>query len=582
MINYVKMTNFRGVSTELDFRDGPDKVASRVQLLGANGARKSTVREAVAFAFTGKDSTGASNPTHLISMGEDWCEVEVQTRKGATLRRTLTRRGPQLQLSLPGQEAVDYTQGKFEDLLCPADVFLSVLVPGYLLSAMTKPRQAAVLSYMLPPVNRIAYMESSVGGPIMKLDYTKRPDVLQKSVAEMRNLLQHEISAKKGELKSLTERHREAPQKPEAPPELALYDILEGLQREWVLYDSLQAEYSKQMHALRLKREDNARVEMYRKMTEAELSALQEVPLPPAPPAFAIPEPQPPAQPALHPEEQRDRCPQCGQAVGLKHREMVRSQNAAIEEAFRVKQEAYLQAHADWLSQKRASDDEHRLYAEKVRNITAANQKVQMRRRELQMDLDKKFALHPLPAEEPQPPKKPAEEFSQERYLEIRAIVQRYYRESGAYESYQRTSESSAQRIAELQSQIEAESERVEWYKAHEEALRVLPGYELTEQKAHLAMPHGFRIDVEDGIKLFDGSGCPYELLSRGQRMRADFEICLKVNSLLQRKVGMVFLDDFDLADWAPLLDEASPNIQIFTAHVEKDMALEVRLGKPT
>lgn len=582
MINYVKMTNFRGVSVELDFRDGPDKVASRVQLSGMNGARKSTVREAIAFAFTGKDSTGAANPTHLISTGEESCEVEVQTRKGAILRRSLSRRGPQLQLCLPGQGTVDYTQSKFEELLCPADVFLSVLVPGYLLSAMTKPRQAAVLSYILPPVNRLAYMESSVGGPVMKLDYTKRPDVLQKAVAETRNLLQHEIAAKKGELKSLLERNREAPQKPEVPPELPLYDILEGLQREWIVYDSLQAEYSKQMHALRLKREDNARVEMYRKMTLADLEALQEVPLPPPPPKFETLEPSPPAEPAYLAEEQRDRCPQCGQAVGLKHREMVRSQNASLEEAFRSKREAYLKSHADWLSQKTASDHEHRLYADKVRNIVAANQKVQLRRRELQMDLEKKFVLHPLPAEEPQPPKKPAEEFSQERYLEIRAIVQCFYRESGAYDSYQRTSESAAQRITELQTQIEVESERIEWYKAHEEALRLLPGYELTEQKVHLSMPHGFRIDVEDGIKLFDKTDCPYELLSRGQRMRADFEICLKVNSLLQRKVGMVFLDDFDLADWSALLDEASPNIQIFTAHVEKGGTLAVTLGKPT
>jgi hypothetical protein len=61
--------------------------------------------------------------------------------------------------------------------------------------------------------------------------------------------------------------------------------------------------------------------------------------------------------------------------------------------------------------------------------------------------------------------------------------------------------------------------------------------------------------------------------------MHADFEISLKINSLLQRKVGMIFLDDFDLADWKTLLADASDGIQIFSAHVEEGSDLEVRLG---
>lgn len=573
MILYVKVTNFRGLEGRFDFQHPTSEDAARhVALRGRNGARKTTVREAVAFAFTGRDSQGSTKPLHLISMGEEACEVEVMTRKGTVIQRTLTRKGGgTLRMAMPGRELQTLTQTDFEAMLCPADVFLSVLVPGYLLGQLPKNRQSAVLSYILPPVDRRALVARVTGLPldgIAALDYTRRPDLLQKELADRRNALTKKRAALLGEETAIMETLEKRPSEPAEPPEVMLLALQDQLQREWSQYEFEMTRYTSAIHDLRIKRDENVRIRREREEAQAEIERLREIPLPPEPAPFTLEKPEKPAEPFFQNEEERDRCPGCGQTVGLKHREMVRSQNEAI-------QKRYLEDYQIWREKRKAWDAakaEHSAllweFEKKVKEIKEANEKVDTRWAQLDWALQSRLVPHEIPESDPLPPKKPREEFSMERYLIMKDTVEKYHRALGAFESWRELASSGAQRLREISEVLHQTQSEIQYIQVHEEALKVLPDLELMEQKSHLSLPDGYELRVSEGIELFNRHGCPYELLSRGERMHADFEVCLKVNSLLKRKVGMIFLDDFDLADWSDLLKEAPDTVQIFTAHV--------------
>lgn len=582
MLLYVNLENFRGLSRRFDFMDPASGSASpRVKLHGRNGSKKTTVREAISFLFTGRDSMGSQKPTHLISMGEEGCEVEVMTRKGAVITRSLTQKGSgSLRMTIAGERKV-LTQSEFEGMLCPADVFLSVFIPGYLLGHLPKNRQSAVLSFILPPVDRVAYMRSFIVGlPLLELDYSKRPDLLQKQIADQRNALSHEISGMRGEEKALKDKLYEGPKRPIPPPELALFDLQEPLQREWLVYESALGHYENDVREFRRRSGENTKIARRREDVEAELKAIILMAPPEQPPVFSNPRPVPPQQPALLHEEERDRCPSCGQTVGSKHREMVRGENENIKAAWQLANNEYRSQLKLWEADRDRYSAALYDYEKRASEIQKANAKLVSRHDELERELRRELVPHALPPEEPLPPKKPSEEFSKVRYLELKKAVEDYYRSLGAFDRWQTTAGAAAARLETIDGQIGSLQGEIELYRRHEEALRQLPAYELTEQKTHLQMPAGYELRVDEGIELFDRTGCPYGLLSRGQRMHADFEMSLKVNALLQRKVGMVFLDDFDLADWSDLLKESSDTVQIFSAHVEAGRELEVRLVK--
>lgn len=573
MLMYVKLTNFRGLDGRYDFQNPEDGDASpRVQLRGQNGARKTTIREAIAFAFTGRDSLGTARPAHVITLGEEECEVEVMTRKGTIIKRALPRKGGgTLQMAMPGGPLQSLSQTDFEAMLCPADVFLSVFVPGYLLGHLNKNRQAAVLSYILPPVDRRATLARILGVPAeetMDLDFSRRPDLLKKDVMEERNLLDFNVARLRGEENSILQQLDSRPPEPMPPPELALVGLQEQLQREWAQYESESVRYRNHLHDIRIKREENERIIRQRASAEAELARLREIPLPARPEPFTLEKPEKPAEPFFQNEEERDRCPACGQAVGLKHREMVRAQNEKTLATYSEAREAWNMRRKDWERLKAEHSAMVWAYEKQEKEIGAANEKVQARRAQLDWALRTRLVPHTIPENEPLPPKKPAEEFSTERYLEMRRIVEGYHRALGAFESWQEIKRTGEARLRELSETIASMEAKIQRLRALGEALRVLPNYELMEQRAHLALPDGYELRVEEGVELFNAHGCPYELLSRGERMHADFQVSLKVNALLRRKVAMIFLDDFDLADWSELLKEAPDTVQIFTAHV--------------
>jgi hypothetical protein len=177
MILTLSLEDFRGKTTTYTF--------GRVNnLYGRNEAGKSSVREAIAFLFTGADSAGNRAPVHLISWGSEVTKVSVQTEK-ASIQRTLTRKKNSSIRLVRGDVPLSLTQAQIEELLgCSADLFLSVFSPGYFWT-MPIGRQQAVLSEVMPPFDAAQYVAEATGMPLSEdeaLKYgfvRKRPDLVE-------------------------------------------------------------------------------------------------------------------------------------------------------------------------------------------------------------------------------------------------------------------------------------------------------------------------------------------------------------------------------------------------------------------
>lgn len=98
-----------------------------------------------------------------------------------------------------------------------------------------------------------------------------------------------------------------------------------------------------------------------------------------------------------------------------------------------------------------------------------------------------------------------------------------------------------------------------------EEALKALPDAKLKRQAEDLSMGE-FLLETSDvGISLRRKSDdCPHALLSTGARLKADIAFSLKLNSLMRRPIGVMFVDNRDL-----VADPMELPVQVFSAEVK-------------
>ena len=153
-VKRIELENFKGKN--VSFTIGKQNIIS-----GRNGAGKSSIKDALAFAFCGTDSFGTRNPTHLISKDMDSTRVTVLTDK-ALLTRTLTRKGNGIiKVEINGISST-YNQGQLEASVGKVDTFLSAMIPGYLFDLSEAKRQE-VLADVLPKVDRLALLTEMLG-----------------------------------------------------------------------------------------------------------------------------------------------------------------------------------------------------------------------------------------------------------------------------------------------------------------------------------------------------------------------------------------------------------------------------------
>lgn len=568
----LNLENFRGMkSLEIQFHPSGNLVT------GQNEVGKTTIREAICFAFTGTDSVGNRRPRHLITNGESGLKATLTTDK-ATFVRTLTDKGNGTLKLVRNGVPTTLTQSQLEGMLGSSDLFLSAFIPGYFLELPAE-KQHAVLAEVQPKVDRLGLLESVSGltlSPEEKIRYNptaRRPDVVATYVAQDRREVEGAMDRLRGEQDSLLS--VVIPEKPREPVERARLVLLSGLKQRWDRYTAdLDRAQEVEAQTARI-RERNAERAKRRRALEGEQALLKEI-TPPKDPGFGanydylrtqlktIP-----SKPALGTVVESDNCPTCGQTVGLKHREHVRSKNEEVMARWEKEQQEVLAHNQKINEQFEEMRQSEAAFRSEVAKIEEENRKVRARKHAIALELER--LRDETPQEAQILPEHPGEDYNPEEYARCEQVVTEYNRKVTEYEYAIRQKERSATRLSEISAQLEKLGSQVARLYHLEKALKALPAEEAK---------HSVGFEVED-LEINVGEkvevlvkGIPYPLLSRGRRAKTGIQICLKIGSMMKSPIRMVFLDDADLVDEISFPE----GIQWFAAKVvpgQKEVAVQ-------
>lgn len=582
MIKTFELSEVRGVSDTFTF--------DRLNFLrGRNGARKSTIKEAICYLYAGTDSSGARSPTHLITKGVKALRITLTTDRGVSIVRTLTQEGNQSLSILRGDVRTPLNQAELSSLLgASPDTFLAIFQPGFFLGLPAK-IQLAVLAEVLPPVDRVQLLSEIAGFPLAEhetrlIDLSKRADLAGARLTEWRRATQRELDQKTGQLKHLLDR-AQAPGSAPAEPvlELQRLDQLERLKEIWRDYihrvnAANTAAGTRQQVELR-----NSSKELEAKAVRAELAGLviPEVQKPedlePKIRALSEQRQPPPAAPIYHSTVAGDRCPSCGQVVGSKHRAQVEADNAKLRAVWEGNVETVKAHNASVDKQLWALKEEGLRHDAAWRAQADARNKAVQRKHQLEAKLST-LTPETLPGLLPEPTK-PEEKYDEKEVDRLRVVKGNYLRAVGAYDAAVKSAERAAADATRLDGEVASLQGNVARAESLESALQRLPQEELARQSEALRLG-GYRIGVgEDGLVFETEDGWPYRALSTGQRMLAGIHLSQKLNELLRaktgRSVGAIFVDDKDLLDHFPDV-LGMPGVQVFVAQVTNAERLEV------
>lgn len=562
MIKSIALKNFRDKAEEVyNFGQGNT-------LIGANGAGKTTLREAVCFVFTGTDSGGIKNPKHLIKNGEKKTEVTVTTDK-AQLFRSLTQKGS-ANLKLTKNDVTNtLNQTQLEGMLGSSDLFLSCFIPGKFMELATD-KQLAVVREVQPKIDRYELFTE-----IAKLSLTeeekslynlnRRADLVATAVAQNRREVEKKIHTLNGEINTLSNiPQMDEPTKPEA---VAMLPVHESLERQWEDYTKELSNYTEvSTRGERISKENAIKLKR-KKDIENEIKKFKYLKVPTVPnfgerweeltkSIRAVP-----PKPALATIIDADNCPTCGQTVGLKHRDGMKEKNRLLMESYEQEKISVMKFNEtvqEELDKITKAQDEARAEKKKVED---ANEEVRRHQHALEVELASLvMAESPeIPNQKPQPPEK---EYNRVAHEKAKVEDAEYQKNRTNYDYIQKQLEHAEEQINEKKALIVKISKYRERLTKIEDVLKILPTEELKLQTKALEMK-SVRMEVTDRISVFRHD-IPYHMLSTGQRMKADVEICERLNAL-KGTINMVFLDNADLVD---TLEFARP-IQWFAAKVD-------------
>ena len=570
MILTVAVEDFRGQTATYSF--------GRVNhLLGCNESGKTSVREAIAFAFTGSDSSGNRAPVHLISWGSESTKVSIQTER-ATIQRTLTRKKNSSIRVVRGEVPNSLTQSQLEELLgCSADLFLTVFSPGYFWG-LPLAKQQAVLSEVLPPFNATSYIETQLGGPLTDEEHVKfgflkkRPDLVALTIANERREIQRQIDINEGRLRTLSALQTVPNEPPDCALAYAQLSQCEDLKLQWSRYNVSLSGYrqadaarasAQQVNAVREARRHEIREELSRlhlleetktfsPEKSKQLSELRS--------AFK----SKPQYPQLVKEVGSDTCPTCGQVVGLKHRERCKEENNKRLVEYEKELQAIEVHNAGIQKSIDALLAEEEAFRRELRGTQEHNDAVRRSKAKLEGELAGLSDL-PLPSVPavPEPPTLPVDAA---REQELRHTVDHHKRLVAEYEYARRRLAENGAELARVRSESDPLLAARDRLSILEEVVKSLPEARLKHQSS-LLMMHGYELEIdESSINYKRSDGCPHELLSTGHAMRADVSFSMKLNSLMHRPVNVVFVDNADLIDEKLGI---SPPVQVFCAYVK-------------
>jgi len=574
MILTLDVENFRGITGSYSF-------SKRNLLRGANGARKSSIKEAIAFAFTGTDSSGNRAPVHLISWGEDSCKVLVKTDKALISRSLTAKKSGTLKL-VRGEVATTLTQTQFEQMLgATGDLFLSVFTPGYFWT-MPLSRQQAVLSEVAPVFDVAAFLNSQLQTPLTEMELVKfkfsekRPDIVASAIANERRDIQRQLDVNAGRSRP-TEKvsivNVKEPVRPDA--EIALLSSMEALKRSWSDYHSKLSAYNSVKQTCDATTQVNENRRTRRAELQGELKAEGGFATGPTTPFLKEKQEQltslrssfqsNPQPPQLANSVDSPNCPTCGQVVGLKHKEKVKAENNKRLAEYEVVSNEVIAHNGSIQAQINVLIREEEEHREWNRKIEESNNQVKQRKTRLEGELSGLTDV-PVPVL-PAVPEPPTQEYSEQHVGELRGAVERYNVSLSEYRFAQQVLMEQEAARADIERNNEPLLTSRDRLASLEEAVKAIPAAKLKFQTSAFLIP-GFTFVQDDlsGVSLVrDHDKCPYSLLSTGEAINVNILFSRRLNSLMRRPVGVMFVDNTDLVD---VLVKELYELQVFEAYV--------------
>lgn len=562
-IKLLSFENFKGQSKTIEFFE------SNLTISGTNGVGKSTIRDAIAFVLTGRDSSGLQNPIHLISWPVEGrpeassLKVELQTSK-FSITRSLTRKGSTtIKVTTENGLAGVYTQSQLNDYLGHPDVILSSIIPGYYAS-LDATGQRDVISKIMPPLSRVDLLKEILGESfvINEIDHavinnnTRRPDLLASDFSARRRAVQTEIDQLNGRIQQIDT--LEVPSQPVLPTGVderitQLNDIklanekyakavkdfnyhqnsVTSIKNDIILVKTSIEQVKQQAN------EEKAKIKVLNKPKLEDISV------------YHTQMKSYPSRPAMANVVNTDYCTTCGQAVSSKQREAVVEKNLAALAAFEAEHKA-VDAHNLDLKSKigtimAINDRAEKAYRDDVEHNRAIEHKVQRLRVDWDTysrrltELEKSLAsLTEFGMEEP---KDPMLTYSADEHTDLSTRKHEFEVATRSWQQLTKLFESAKTQREQLVAQIEPKQAQVDYLKSIETALKSVPELE-TKKRAGL-MTMGDTMLREDGAILWHG--LLRSTLSTGQQMIADTELCIKISSLMKNSVKTVFIDSANL-----------------------------------
>jgi len=543
-ISQIKLEGFKSLtSNTFNFYPDTNKISAQ------NGVGKSSIADAIAFCYCGTDRYGNAKPLHVINKDSDGCKVTVTSDQGAEIVRTLSKKGNGTIKVIRNNVPNTLTQTQLSGLLGPQDVFLSATMLGYFMN-LTPSKRKIVLKTIMPPLDLYKIVLDKTGQDIQgRYDLSKRSAA--DSISVDRRGLDKTLSQMEGSISTL--REQVLPPKPEINP--AVYEIKSGYEKQagyWTTYNDNLKTYEETVNQINRLKGKNHELEQNAQAWRKELDELA-----------ILEEPQVldktseindligtknplPSSPSFIKEVQSERCPTCGTPVTRKMRDTVKATNDKLFMEYTSAKEA-AEKHNKAIDEKvNALRSQYNMEVREASKIRELNQGNQRRKAQLESKLDN-CSFHKIP-DEPDKPVAPVGGLDEDSYREASKAIKGYEAALAIYENEVSKMGAADQKIADMSTELSKVRSDLESLRQVESVVKNLSNIILeTHQQCFLI--EGLDVVFSDGDLQIKRNGVPYTALSTGQKMRVDFALAQKINSLMERPVNLYFIDDSDLVD---------------------------------
>lgn len=582
MIKQLQLTNFRGHSVRYEFCQG------RNTIRGKNEAGKTTIKEAIAFAWMGTDAEGTKNPDHLITVGQEVAEVQLTTPKSVLKRKKKRGSTSEVRLSLESIPDIKLTQTELlEKLQLSPEVFMSCWNVGYfmklkadarlkVLGEVAKLDRPSLLASLLPEGTKIP----------SQVKYAN-PRIDSEALAGARRQLQNKVSSLQGGLTQIEAQLSQLKAGPGVPEDLEVHQNLlnevEAALSDWELYEKNLSKYKTDLARWESAQSLGERLvkgveeaNLFLEQSELELKDLdQKI-------ALLIPEGKSLKAkieelkkslkgvemmvPQKRTLSQGD-CPTCGQVIPAEYVEKINKDYNLLLEKYNQHERAVADHNKGVLSE--ITDKEKALdSATKEYHKVNARKEIVVKERtrlagqleSLRKDLEKANGGTQKPVAPGSPtsdrPKLQAERDRLKAVIHSQTIAQ------------QQRVQLEGQRSTHVKD-IELLDWQIQQSLKIEAALQQLPKLE-TEKTLEMIQIPGVSMTLVDGdLVVCDDKGVDYRCLSDGRRMKVDVAFCCS----LQRAAGptsprWLFVDNADLMDAHVSVPDG---VQVFVAEVSPD-----------